>query len=1081
MKQDKNFRIAARVLACFLISGATGLVYEVLWLRMLGLIFGHTVFAITTVLAAFMAGLGLGSYLFGKIADRARSPLFLYGLLEGGIGLYCLIIPLLIALAERLYVSIYQLFHLSYYAFSLTQFFFVFGLLALPTTLMGATLPLLSRFFVAEEKMLCRRVGSLYALNTLGAVLGAGGAGYFFLPVFGMQGTLYLTAIVNLGIAALVLYWSRSFSRELLRGSMFNVEPRTLNVEAIRGENRPLLVSLVIFGLGLSGAASMIYEVAWSRALALVIGSSTYAFTAMLVSFLVGIALGSALFAKFFGAKPLHPFVFGALQTAIGLFALAMLPVLGMMPEIFLKFFRISTSAGFIQTAQFLISFAAMLLPTLLIGATFPCVVGIATRGLDRVGSDVGRIYTVNTLGAVLGSFAAGFLLIPSIGAHATVKLGIILNLGLGAMFVLASIRAQPTRTWLPWAALSAAAFGALYWTPPWNPVVMSSGVAIYGPSLSRAAGKANLAQALLQTKLLFYEDGISSTVTVHRNREHTFLRVNGKTDASSGADMKTQLMLGHLPLLLHPHAKSVAIIGLGSGVTAAAVARYPVERIHIIEIEPAVVRASRFFEKENRKVLNDPRVRVIITDGRNFLLSASERYDVIISEPSNPWIGGVATLFSREFFGLARQRLRPGGLMAQWVHGYGLFPGDLKMVVKTFRTAFPATTIWNTTFSDYLLLGREQPAPVDLERLSSLYDSRPGIKDDLRGVGLRSGPAVLSDFLLAAEDAERYASDAAVNTDDRLALEFSAPLSLYADTSRLNYRVMKGYQTREFPVLARNGSSRLERPEIWFELGMSYKAKGIIADAVRAFEKALKIGPDYLPARLELGKSQLLLNLPLKAAANFEAILKHSPRHAEATFQLGITYQSQQMVDRALDYLAKAVALSPENPAYQTRLATLLREQGRPNEAVAHYRAALALKPKEPSIVGELGQTYLQLGLTGQAIDAFKQALALDSASPDLYRHLGRAYFLAKRFGEAVEALTLAARYAPLFVEAWVDLFKAYSAKGEVEKAAESLRRVTEIDPFHPEIQRLRAAFAADKSPKPSKPVSLTSTKGMP
>ena len=1027
-------------------------------MRMLGLVFGHTVLAITTVLTAFMAGLGLGSYLFGKFADRTPNCLFLYGLLEAGIGVYCLAIPSLFSLVEPLYVGLYQQFHPTYYFFNLGQFGLILLLLLPPTTLMGATLPVLSRFIVENDATLGRRVGFLYALNTFGAVLGAAASGYLLLPIFGMRGLVYLSALVNIGIAIFAVYWSRLV--DLPSADEDRVHDEAPVAAAASGDD--VLANLTVFGLAVSGAASMIYEVAWSRALALIIGSSTYAFTVMLVAFLVGLAAGSAAFSRFWPDRPVHPLIFGALQTAIGLAALAMLPVFGAMPDLLVQVFRVSNAPGFIQASQFLLSFGAMLLPTFLIGATFPCVVKIASRKLHRVGTDVGKIYAVNTVGAVIGTFAAGFFLIPTIGAQATLKLAIVLNLATGAVLILRSVQAFPVRTWLPWTIVTAAGFGAVYVVPPWDPMIMSSGVAIYGPRLSSTAASVGLNQAAADSELVFYEDGISATVTVHRDHSNTYLRVNGKTDASTTGDMRTQLMLGHLPLLFHPNPKSVAIIGLGSGVTAAAVARYGVERIDVIEIEPAVVRASRFFEKVNRNVLKDPRLSVIIADGRNLLLGSSEGYDAIISEPSNPWISGVASLFTQEFFALAKRRLKPRGLMVQWVHGYGLAPGDLKMVVKTFRTAFPATTVWNTTGGDYLLLGRESFVPVDLQALERKFASVPGLRDDLDQIGFRSASSILADLILNEDDAERYSSGTSINTDDRLPLEFSAPLTLYLDTAQLNYRIMKGYQTTEFPLFVPDETLHVDRPQVRLDLGMAYLAKGDRPEAVRQFEKALAADSNFVPALLELGKTQLLVNLPLKAVANFETILRRDPGHAEATYQLGLAYQSQRIPEKAQEYLAKAIALRPENPDFRARLGMVLREMGRLDEAILQYLAAKKLAPNNPAILEGLGIAYSEQGQRELAVDAFKKAIAADSQNASRYHYqLGRAYLLANRFGEAVNTLLLARRASPLSVEVLIELAAAYLGEGKQKKAEETITQALNLDPNHPAIERLRVIRA--------------------
>lgn len=252
------------------------------------------------------------------------------------------------------------------------------------------------------------------------------------------------------------------------------------------------------------------------------------------------------------------------------------------------------------------------------------------------------------------------------------------------------------------------------------------------------------------------------------RDPDITALRVNGKADASNSVtDIPTQIMLGHLPLLLHPDPRAVLVIGLGSGISAGSVARHPIERLDVVEIEPAVVEASRFFAQDNGNVLGDRRVRLTIADGRNFLLTTRERYDVIASEPSNPWLSGVASLFSREFFQFARQRLRPGGFMLQWVHAYALLPEDLQMIVKTFRTVFPATSVWKVATGDFLLLGQTAPAPFDLNLLKARYEANPALRGDLAKIGISRWAGVLGYFVLDEKDVVRYSDGALLNTDD--------------------------------------------------------------------------------------------------------------------------------------------------------------------------------------------------------------------------------------------------------------------------------------------------------------------------
>ena len=499
--EKETRQIFAAVTVCFLCSGATGLIYEVLWTRILGLVFGHTVFAITTVLAAFMAGLGLGSYLFGGVADRSSRPLRLYGFLEIGIGVYALITPFLFSRAEDIYIPLHRAFGLSFFTFSLLQFLLIFLILLIPTTLMGATLPVLSRFFVRSLEVLGGQVGRLYALNTFGAVLGTYAAGFHLIPTLGVRTTLLLAAIANIGIGALAVVFDRhlrQLGRETPGGQAEAVAVTAPESDIpVPAPERPPAVAvwLTVVGLGISGAASMMYEVAWTRALALVIGSSTYAFSTMLVTFLTGLALGSYLYSRVAGRLRITPVFFGGLQLGIGLSALLVTPFFDRIPELFLRIFQISQSPGFMKVVQFFISALAMFVPTLFMGATFPCAIQIVSRAMNRVGRDVGRVYFVNTGGAIAGTMVAGFLLIPVWGLQFTLKLAVSMNLCLAVAILLAS----RVTGWRQGAAIaiSLLALGGLYVAPAWDANVMTSGVAIYGRSYFGRLGKAEFRSAM--------------------------------------------------------------------------------------------------------------------------------------------------------------------------------------------------------------------------------------------------------------------------------------------------------------------------------------------------------------------------------------------------------------------------------------------------------------------------------------------------------------------------------------------------------------------------------------------------------
>jgi spermidine synthase len=784
------------VLLGFFLSGAASLMYEVVWVRMLGLIFGHTVHAITTVLVVFMGGLALGSYVCGRRIDRVRRLLRTYAWLEIGIGVYALLTPGLIDAIRIVYLSYARRFEPSFDVLTLIQFGLSTAVLLVPASLMGATFPVLSRFVVQDVGAVGQRVGALYAWNTFGAVAGTYLVGFHLLPALGMRMTLVSTALVNLAVGGGVLLAARAWGDAIpTRG----LEQRDRSAAATRAAGAPF-ARVLMFGTALSGAVAMIYELTWTRALTLVIGSTTYAFSAMLLSFLIGIAAGSAWVARRASRVPATAGLFAALQIAAALLSLIVLAFFDRLPDVFLLGFTMSRAPDFIVGLQIALSIAVMILPTFCLGAALPCAIHLLCTQVSSVGLSVGRVYAYNTTGAIVGSFAAGFVLIPWLGVQTTIRTAIVVNLLIGLMIVLV------LRLRLRWAAWGIIAGGAVavVLLPHWNLAVMSSGVSTYAEYYTGGTGPWR--ERMEEEAVIFYQDGIGATVSVHQGTDDRSLRVNGKADASTGtgADMATQLMLGHLPALLHPDPRAALVIGLGSGVTVGALTQYELDRIDVVEIEPAVIQAFSFFEPENRHALADPRVNLVVADGRNFLDTTSARYDLIVSEPSNPWIGGISTLFTVELFKQARARLAEGGVMAQWVHGYAMAPEDLQMVAATFRAVFPQASLWSPVAGDFILIGTSQPQVVHLGRVRDLYTRYAGIRQDFELSGLTSPEAILRAFVLDDRDLANLAAGALLNTDDKLPLEFSAPRNLYRDTMTLNDSLVQRFKRSRFPLLSR-------------------------------------------------------------------------------------------------------------------------------------------------------------------------------------------------------------------------------------------------------------------------------------
>jgi len=777
---------------CFFLSGISGLIYEVVWTRMLTQIFGNTTHAVATVLTAFMGGLALGSYLFGRLADRGKNNFLLYGILEAGVGLYGFLVPWLFKLVQWIYTPLFSLSETYPFAFNLFLFLLVFIFLMVPTLLMGATLPVLSRFFIVSFSHLGRRVGDLYATNTMGAVLGCALAGYWLIPAVGMQATVTIAATLNVLIALVIFAVDRA--RE--RGSAFdmtNDDPISLKktpAEAVSSLRRILLISI-----GLSGFAALVYENSWTRALTMIIGSSVYSFTTMLVTFLVGLALGGFLYARLFGWREVGLSTFGIIQLLVGLAALVTIPLFERLPLLFLRLlYALGDSFAFFLSIQLLLCALVMLLPTVLLGMTFPLVAQLFTQDLYRVGSSVGISYAANTLGAILGAFAGGFIFIPWIGVQNSIILGVVLNLSVGWFLLVLDPRATLQRRFAVGLPVLVAVILIPLKIPRWDPRIITSGVSIYDDVFEELETDSMRLERMRKDDIVYYKEGLTATISVHRGVfDYLYFKTNGKVDGSHG-DTLTQLMIGYIPLLLNPAAKRVAVIGLGTGMTAKAVGAFPIREIEILEIEPAMAEAARYFDDFNKKILDDPRVRLVFADGRNYILATPKLYDVITSEPSNPWIAGVANLYTREFYEVAKSKLRENGIFAQWFHNYSMSLDDFRMVFRTFGEVFPYVSVWELGEEDYLLVGSKKEQVFDYTTLNEVYSKNQTLQEDFKDLGLTDIYGVLSFYRMGRKELMAFSKGAGVNTDDGAQLEYSAPKNVGYDTVDDNREQMEPF-----------------------------------------------------------------------------------------------------------------------------------------------------------------------------------------------------------------------------------------------------------------------------------------------
>ncbi len=775
-------RRRAGIFVLFFFSGVTSLVYEVLWLRQLILVLGSTLFATSAILTAFMGGLALGSFTAGRYVDRSTAPpLRIYGLLEIAIGAYALAVPLLFRALTPVYAALWSAGgESSYVLFSVAKTVGVLAVLLPPTFLMGASLPVLARQVAADPDRVGGEIGSLYAVNTFGAMAGTFLAGVIAIPAFGVRHTLWSTAVVNVLVGTGALLLARRAG-----GPAAATAPTARQAAPPRRGSR-----LALWLFAASGFVAMVLEVAWTRGLALIVGSSVYAFSLMLLAFLTGLAAGSATFSAWIRRRPrLDPgALLAGLLGAAGILAYATAFLLQTMPRIFAElYFGGGLGPNAWLAVQFFIGFAVMFPATFALGGLFPAVLQLHARGLDGVGASVGSVYAANTFGTIVGSAAAGFAVVPLLGVRNTLLAVAFFEVLLG---LVAALRLQTAGGRARWALVlplvaAAAIIPAL--PPGWNTLLMNSGVYINVVDLPEHAGwKDFVSRTMTHSRLVFFQEGLTASVMVAEQPEinNLFLSVNGKVEASTSGDMETQLMCAHLPLLLHRAPRDVLVIGLASGITAGAVAAHPVRSIRVVEIEAAMVPAARRFASVNYDVLDDPRLVLAINDARNELTFSPRRYDVVVSEPSNPWMTVASNLFTEEFFRLARERLNPSGIFCQWVQTYGLATEDMRSIVAAFHAAFRNTMLFETfEGTDLLLLGSDAPLTLDLDRMARRM-SELRVFIDLGRIGVRRPADVLPLFRLGTAEVSRLVAGASRNTDDNARVEFSAPKAMYEDTS---------------------------------------------------------------------------------------------------------------------------------------------------------------------------------------------------------------------------------------------------------------------------------------------------------
>jgi len=900
-------------------AGAATLAIELVWMRMLSLTFGSASVAAGCVVAALMLGMALGS---AWAARRKDLPL----------------VPALLVLAAAAALSPFVIRMLGGFGTASVIPASVFMIAA--SIPMGLVVPLL---VARSNPGDAGRAGRLYAANTFGSAFAVLATGFILLSALGNRKTLWVASAL-LAVLGGILRLGRSDA-----AVAEPAPPSPLSSAARR----------ILLLYGLSAFAAMASEIGWMRALVFSVGSSTYANTVVLGVYIAGLGLGSAAAARWQGAR-----AFGSIQLLLAFACFGALHLLGLLPAAFGRVFQDRVaSLGSFSLVALAAAGAALLPPTFLVGAGF----SVAVRWL---GATVpphrasGLLLAVATAASTAGALAASFASIPLVGVQGTLVLPIVVHALVGSVAL--SYLGERRRLWPSLAA--AALLALLYWRPPWDVRVIQSGPYIYG---SGNAGKDD------PRKVLFAKDDRVSSVAVFEQPDgNRVLRIDGKTDASlSQVDIVTQLLTAHLPLAVHGQPSRVVLVGLGSGMTLASCLKYDPKEVTCVEISPAVVRASHYFDAETGGPLADPRVKLQVADARSVIRTLDGAYDVILNEPSNLWIAGMAGLFTEEFYQACAAHLAEKGLMGQWVHAYGLTEDAFADAVATFRSVFPYVTVWELWVSgDYLLIGSKTPYAIDAAALERAF-ARPDVADDLRRIDVSGPGGLLVDLVDAFWNAPP--KDSRIQTDDGLHLEFLAPLGFYG-RNRMPPLALRPVSVAELSPIVKG------RAIDWAE-ARDFLRQGIravledrpMAERIEFFRKALQKYPEDRQARLMLEDQ------------------------VDQCFRKGdwdlVPIESRQYVEARL-----------------RKIAGMKAKSALPGALIEEYRRALEAAPDHETALAGMAEALLAAGAIAEADEASARAVGRrpDSARARLIR--GKVYAAQKKVEEARAEWIAARKLAP-------------------------------------------------------------------
>ncbi|MCD6117800.1 fused MFS/spermidine synthase [bacterium] len=1066
----------------FFISGLTGLIYEVTWTRMFTSIFGNTTYAVSAVLAAYMGGLALGSYVIGRSIDKRQKLLKIYSLLELGIGGMALLMPCLLKGLNDVYALLFQNFNPPAALLLIIKIIFSFAVLLIPTFLMGGTLPLLSKYFVRQKEEIGKKVGLLYAVNTLGAMCGCFLTGFLLLEIFGINKTIQIAALVNIFLGVIFFLLSMHFDS---KGDSigYRKEPELIKTEQVNYK----IIGLLIVGFGLSGFISLSFEVLWSRLLVFKLHTTVYAFSIMLTTFLAGLGLGSLLFTLLerTGIIKNHFKVFGFIEAAIGILGLSSIFLFGRFESISNLWEALTWRDQIFK--QMFLSGLIMIGPTILMGMTLPLVTRIYTRSINHVGASLGKLYSVNTLGGIFGSLITGFFLVEWLGTQTCIVVISVVAVLLGSIIIAV----------IPWRRHEKKGLFKKELILPamlWILVIIM--LLILPANILFQYYNIGEKQVDSQVKILYANEGVECITTVHRYPDGNRVISTGSMNVA-GTDFTlrtTQKLQAHIPMLLHPNPKDVLQVGFGSGETSHILTTYETEHVDIVEISKGVLETSaHYFADINQDVIHNPKFRAIIMDGANYVALTDQKYDLILNDSIWPFYSGNSGLYTREYFENGRKHLKKGGIMTSWLP-VEMPEESFKSLLYTFHSVFPHVSIWMavTHYNKHaLIVGSEYPLHIDMAVFLKRF--RQFAQDDLKLVNLNDPVYFLDAFKMDERGLNDIVKKADLHTLDRPVLEFAPRFKNPGKDRARSYELIMRNTTSLLPYIKNNQSSAKQATKMLKELKIVNEAtKHLMAGLVmrdrgegnflNEFQKAKQLVPSHPGVKylmnelmnfrnvdvsnieksdfntlIRQGKVLLENRIYDKAAVVFEKAEMLNPKSSIVHYNLGVVYYHQGLFSKALSQLNDALHVRSDHASSYNMRGLVFFAKNQRKRAISDFSMALSLDNDYWLALNNRGIAHASEGEFEMALKDFSRAIKLKEDYAEAYFNRGLLYqtranrsdnLKEAEFKKVISDYTKAITLDPDYDKAYSNRGMIYAMEGQFALAISDFDKVIELTP---------------------------------